>query len=665
MSSLCRVLKFGPSGRLPSGAIAICALFLGVGDAPAHAGVSLDVTPSFPAAVTAAATGISASFTFANSSTGPDADFSMSIIAVALTPSCGNAGSVCNQIDPGVFALGSTATGQTGTACAGATFAIAPPDANGKAVFSPSPAIVLTPTGQPGSSCTVTFTFSVLKVPTIDASNPTPGMQTDALAEVSGVTIGNPGATDSSGSVEVTVNRALPTLATTASAAVTLGGEVSDAAQLSAGSHPGGGNVTFHLYGPNDANCSLPQVFVSTNPANAAGAATSSSFTPTLPGTYRWIAAYGGDPDNLPVQAECNAANESVIVSLAPQAIAVAPGSLASDVPQGGAQTLPLDIENLGQIDLVWSIGEAATAQAPAPPRARETWVYDNGALVTHPGGGFGGADASVVDGERGLTLQGFGAQTTAENRLADDFIVPGPAAWTIDTLTCYAYQTGATTASALTDLRVQIWNGPPEAEGSRVVFGDRLSNRLLSSTFSHTYRVGAHELQSISRPILANVARIGVKLAPGTYWLEWSAEGPSGSGPWVPPAALAIGERPGNGLQASAGELFTPALDGAVQQEFPFRVTAHLAACDNPANLPWLSLGQTLGTTAGGATTVVDVTFDATGLAPGIYSGVLCVQSNDPDTPLVEVPVSLVVAVLFVDGFESGGTSAWSATVP
>jgi hypothetical protein len=62
-------------------------------------------------------------------------------------------------------------------------------------------------------------------VPTIDASNPTPGMQTDALAEVSGETIGNPGSTVSSGSVEVTVLRALPTLATTASPAVTLGGE--------------------------------------------------------------------------------------------------------------------------------------------------------------------------------------------------------------------------------------------------------------------------------------------------------------------------------------------------------------------------------------------------------------------------------------------------------
>jgi hypothetical protein len=37
-------------------------------------------------------------------------------------------------------------------------------------------------------------------------------------------------------------------------------------------------------------------------------------------------------------------------------------------------------------------------------------------------------------------------------------------------------------------------------------------------------------------------------------------------------------------------------------------------------------------------------VTFDATGLARGTYTGLLCVASNDPDTPVVEVPVSMRV---------------------
>jgi hypothetical protein len=90
------------------------------------------------------------------------------------------------------------------------------------------------------------------------------------------------------------------------------------------------------------------------------------------------------------------------------------------------------------------------------------------------------------------------------------------------------------------------------------------------------------------------------------------------------------------------------------------------LAICDTPASLPWLSVGQTLGTTVGGATTVVDVTFDSTGLAPGVYSGrAVRAEQRSRRRRVVAVPVSFVVAVLLVDGFESGDTANWSVSVP
>jgi uncharacterized repeat protein (TIGR01451 family) len=71
---------------------------------------------------------------------------------------------------------------------------------------------------------------------------------------------------------------------------------------------------------------------------------------------------------------------------------------------------------------------------------------------------------------------------------------------------------------------------------------------------------------------------------------------------------------------------------------------------CSSAADIPWLSVAPTMGSTAGGATSNVTVSFDSTGLAPGSYSGNLCVSSNDPDagpgneTDLVVVPVSLEV---------------------
>ena len=66
--------------------------------------------------------------------------------------------------------------------------------------------------------------------------------------------------------------------------------------------------------------------------------------------------------------------------------------------------------------------------------------------------------------------------------------------------------------------------------------------------------------------------------------------------------------------------------------------------ACVNPADVPWLSLDLTSGTTAAGATTPVTVTLDSTGLGFGSYAANLCVTSNDPVTPLVVVPVSMEV---------------------
>jgi hypothetical protein len=67
---------------------------------------------------------------------------------------------------------------------------------------------------------------------------------------------------------------------------------------------------------------------------------------------------------------------------------------------------------------------------------------------------------------------------------------------------------------------------------------------------------------------------------------------------------------------------------------------------CSSPSDLPWLSVNPTAGTTIPGGTSPVDVTFDSTGIAVGTYDGVLCVNSNDPDEPIVEVPVQMEVVI-------------------
>ncbi|MEU8003823.1 choice-of-anchor A family protein [Catellatospora sp. NPDC049111] len=104
-----------------------------------------------------------------------------------------------------------------------------------------------------------------------------------------------------------------PMLATLASPNIALGGRIRDNATLTGGQNPTG-TITFSLYGPDNALCLGTPVFTDAVPVSGNGAYQSDQFTPTLIGTYRWIASYSGDTNNAAVAGRCNADNESVNV---------------------------------------------------------------------------------------------------------------------------------------------------------------------------------------------------------------------------------------------------------------------------------------------------------------------------------------------------------------
>ena len=192
---------------------------------------------------------------------------------------------------------------------------------------------------QVGTSATLgtgsTFAGDVLALSSITL---TTGSNTSgrALARNGAVTL-------DTNNVNLCLQVAAPTLSTNASPSILLGGgQLTDSATVSGRVNPtAGGSITFRLYGPNDSTCTNPPVF---SPAAvsypvAGGPVTSPGFTPTLIGTYRWIAAYSGDGSNPPINGVCNAPNESAIVSNVVLATPTLATTASPNVVLGGSIT--------------------------------------------------------------------------------------------------------------------------------------------------------------------------------------------------------------------------------------------------------------------------------------------------------------------------------------
>lgn len=238
-----------------------------------------------------------------------------------------------------------------------------------------------------------------------------------------------------------------------------------------------------------------------------------------------------------------------------------------------------------------------------------EAILFDNGPLVTHPGGGSGGADASALQTALGNSTYGFGHAVSSGFRVADDFTVPA-GGWNISQITFFAYQTGSTTTTTINHVNLRIWDGPPGQGGSNIVFGDTTTNRLAGSSFSNIYRVLDTGLLDTARPTMADVATVGTTLAAGTYWLDWQTGGTLASGPWAPPVTLLgqVGKPGANGQQYSPTTgLWSAAIDtgNGSAQDFPFIIEGTVASG------PSISLAKTVGTTAGVCATTSAITVD------------------------------------------------------
>jgi hypothetical protein len=415
--------------------------------------------------------------------------------------------------------------------------------------------------------------------------------------------------------------------------------------------------------------------------ANSATFNASIVVTATAYGTFtNTVGVVSDNPDLTPGNNTATASTSVVWPE-----ISAAPGNFTAMQAPNKVTTQTLTISNVGVVPLNWLLSEYATlfrsAYVPEPELAPrevteadrietidakaeksytavpgsapitrfvpEAVLYNNGPFVNLPGGGAGGADASVLQSNLGLGTYGWGHAVSSGFRMADDFTITGPMGWNVNNITFFAYQSGSTVSSTMTAVNYRIWDGVPGAAGSHVVFGDTTTNRLISTTWSGAYRVLDTALTGTTRPIMADTTSAGVILPPGHYWLDWQTGGSASlTGPWALPITINGATNTGNGLQFDpTTSTWNPVTDTVASQTqgFPFIIQGTQAPpCSG--DIPWLSVNPTSGTTNAGSNSGVSLVFNSTGLTTGVYTGTLCLTSNDYDTSFVQIPVSLTV---------------------
>ena len=142
---------------------------------------------------------------------------------------------------------------------------------------------------------------------------------------------------------------------------------------------------------------------------------------------------------------------------------------------------------------------------------------------------------------------------------------------------------------------------------------------------------------------ILLNLTAAGqnVSLPPGRYWLVVNANS-TFANRWVWSQSTQ-----GSGLPGAAAITVSQTNTGAwtTQTATTFAGLAMRVNIDVPCGAPWI--GGTYaasGSLARGTSRSALTVLYGTGLTPGNYSGIVCVQSNDPVTPRLSLPVSLTI---------------------
>ena len=319
-----------------------------------------------------------------------------------------------------------------------------------------------------------------------------------------------------------------------------------------------------------------------------------------------------------------------------PPSIEVTPASISTTVDIDSQGSEQLDITNVGDEDLTWSI---EYSQSTASTRGMGT-IWDQ-----------------PTEGTSGIVSDIFETASTGDIPIysANDFLAAPPQKigtiftpgfWnggdvsTANTINWYVYADDGGQPAGEPGDGQELWSYSAAPGTTGVTISDNnITLDVVAATGSSI------SLPEVGRYWLIVAPSISTSDSPSSWW-NWSqgsaAEGTShlwdptdffgaGATSWTPQTSIGV---------AWPDTAFT--LSGTID-------------CTGTAP-SWLTLSSETGTLGGGLGTTLTLDFDATGLAEGDYEAFLCISSNDPENDLQFVPVMMTVTdpgSIFSDRFE------------
>lgn len=326
------------------------------------------------------------------------------------------------------------------------------------------------------------------------------------------------------------------------------------------------------------------------------------------------------------------------------------PDNLSASQQSNTTTTQTLTIGNTGGSELSWSIDEA-TALTANPPS------FKNSQATGHPGASLVGArsiglhghgaaivladtDISQMDdntpGDEGVSC-GTQGTSTADNSwwrrfYFDEYPQVGASAG----VKSVTISTGSIDVGGL-PTTINLYTIPHSTPV------DTIPTSALTLIGTTTTTVSG-SLTSVTIPVTGSIGNT----ANSDLVVEWHTEGNASGGQFFP-GANATPETHPTFISSNTCSISEPTTTSDIG--FPdFHLTMIVTVgeggggtCD-VTDMPWLSVSPTSGTTSSGGSSAVNVSFDSTNLASGTYTGKLCINSNDPVNPVVQIPVAMTV---------------------